>query len=318
MPTDLTGTPTSLGIGTYNVDADAPSGLGFNEAMAQIDALIAARATKPSGIVSGEGMVWNGTGWDRSSVTKLGTSSLSGYPWKDADIDPAAAIAASKLASGIPASKLSGYPTNGGVFLAGDGTWKAAGGTTYRKTTAKAVTNTVAETDLLNGEITIGAGVMGANSVLRLTAVGDGVFNGNSTAPQWKLKLGATTLIDTGALVWQTMGTNRLGWKLAVELFNLGATNSQWINFLLKGSADYPGNGVAINSRAAGFVTGEGAYLGWGNATASSKGFLYEAEGGNTGAVDTTVAQSLVFSVINGFAGASYETKLYGALVEIV
>lgn len=46
MPADLTGTPTSLGIGTYNTSADAPSGLGFNEAMAQIDALLAARATQ--------------------------------------------------------------------------------------------------------------------------------------------------------------------------------------------------------------------------------------------------------------------------------
>ncbi len=43
MPTDLNGTPTSLGIGTYETSSDAPSGLGFNEAMAQIDALIAAR-----------------------------------------------------------------------------------------------------------------------------------------------------------------------------------------------------------------------------------------------------------------------------------
>lgn len=40
MPSDLSGTPTSLGIGTYNTSTDAPSGLGFNEAMAQIDALI--------------------------------------------------------------------------------------------------------------------------------------------------------------------------------------------------------------------------------------------------------------------------------------
>lgn len=43
MATDLTGTPTSQGIGTYNTSADAPSGLGFNAAMAQIDALFAAR-----------------------------------------------------------------------------------------------------------------------------------------------------------------------------------------------------------------------------------------------------------------------------------
>lgn len=53
MPTDLTGTPTSLGIGTYNTSADAPSGLGFNAAMGQIDALIAARATLASPAFTG-------------------------------------------------------------------------------------------------------------------------------------------------------------------------------------------------------------------------------------------------------------------------
>jgi microcystin-dependent protein len=53
LPTDLNGTPTSLGIGTYNVDADAPSGLGFNEAMGQIDALIAARADVASPAFTG-------------------------------------------------------------------------------------------------------------------------------------------------------------------------------------------------------------------------------------------------------------------------
>lgn len=63
MPTDLTGTPTSLGIGTFNVDADAPSGLGFNEAMAQIDSLIAARVATPGGIVNGQSLLWNGTSW---------------------------------------------------------------------------------------------------------------------------------------------------------------------------------------------------------------------------------------------------------------
>lgn len=73
MPTDLTGTPTSLGIGTYNVDADAPSGLGFNEAMAQIDALIAARGTNPS--VTGV-VVWNGSAWVSPSGTPDGTKFL--------------------------------------------------------------------------------------------------------------------------------------------------------------------------------------------------------------------------------------------------
>lgn len=80
MPTDLTGTPTSLGIGTYNVDADAPSGLGFNEAMAQIDALIASRLATPAGILSGEIPVWNGSTWVRSSALGMSPSGVSGYP----------------------------------------------------------------------------------------------------------------------------------------------------------------------------------------------------------------------------------------------
>jgi hypothetical protein len=44
VPTDATGTPTSLGIPTFNVDVDEPSGLGFNEAMAVIDSLLVARS----------------------------------------------------------------------------------------------------------------------------------------------------------------------------------------------------------------------------------------------------------------------------------
>lgn len=78
MPTDLTGTPTSLGIGTYNVDDDAPSGLGFNEAMAQIDALLASRVTTPAGIAAGEAMIWNGSAWVRSSNTPLTANGITG------------------------------------------------------------------------------------------------------------------------------------------------------------------------------------------------------------------------------------------------
>lgn len=40
MATDATGTPTSLGIPKFNVNADAPSGLGGNAQMDSIDALI--------------------------------------------------------------------------------------------------------------------------------------------------------------------------------------------------------------------------------------------------------------------------------------
>jgi hypothetical protein len=97
LPTDLTGTPTSLGIGTYNVDADAPSGLGFNAAIAQIDALIAARIGTPAGITTGEIPVWNGSTWVRSSTLRPAQSSL---------------------ATGTPAIT---------TFLRGDGAWQKGG-----------------------------------------------------------------------------------------------------------------------------------------------------------------------------------------------
>jgi hypothetical protein len=74
MATDATGTPTTIhSIPKYNPNVDAPSGLGFNAAMDFIDGILVG---KPTGIVSGEAAVWNGTAWVRSSVTRLGASSL--------------------------------------------------------------------------------------------------------------------------------------------------------------------------------------------------------------------------------------------------
>lgn len=53
MATDATGAPTPLGIPTYNINVDAPSGNGFNAAMSAIDTLIAARATLASPALTG-------------------------------------------------------------------------------------------------------------------------------------------------------------------------------------------------------------------------------------------------------------------------
>lgn len=76
MPTDLTGAPTSLGIGTYNTSADAPSGLGFNAAMAQIDALLLLRVNKPAGVATGDVPVWNGTTWVVPGGSRTGSKFL--------------------------------------------------------------------------------------------------------------------------------------------------------------------------------------------------------------------------------------------------
>lgn len=53
MATDATGTPTSLGIPTYNVNVDAPSGNGNTAQMQAIDALLVARATIASPAFTG-------------------------------------------------------------------------------------------------------------------------------------------------------------------------------------------------------------------------------------------------------------------------
>jgi microcystin-dependent protein len=112
---------------------DVPRDIG--NLAADVEAALGPRAA--TGLAAGECQVWNGTAWVRSTTTKLGSSSLAGYPWKDADIDPAAAIAYAKLAlagaivnadiaaaAAIALSKLAGYPADGTKFAAGDGTWK--------------------------------------------------------------------------------------------------------------------------------------------------------------------------------------------------
>lgn len=183
----------------------------------------------------------------------------------------------------------------------------------YRKNIAKVVANSIAETDLLNAEITIAAGLIGANGIVRLSAWGDWVNNtgGAQAPPRFKLKLGATTLLDTNTTGanW-TAAASRYGWRLDAEIQNLGATNSQWANLRVDGVLQ---NGVGAAATA--FTTGEGLV----SMLLSAGGFgLYSALGGAAGAVDTTAALALVFSVINGVANASYDTTLKGAVVEIV
>lgn len=71
MATDATGTPTSLGIRKYNPDADAPSGLGFNGAMDDIDALLVGRVAKTLWTTAGDILYASGV----STPVRLGIGS---------------------------------------------------------------------------------------------------------------------------------------------------------------------------------------------------------------------------------------------------
>lgn len=268
MPTDATGTPTSLGIRTYNTSADAPSGLGFNGAMADIDALLVAR-TKA---FTAAGDMLYATGANTPARLPIGSS-------------------------GQILTVVGGLPV-----------WSpASGAVTLRKNSPTAVNTTVTATDLLAGSITLP--VLTATQVVRLTAVGDWLQNSGGTVapPRFQLILGGTTLIDTGVVATETSGATRMNWSIEAKIFNLGATNSQFVQFNSRLSMS-----TGASAGTAAFTSGTGILS---NPTGT---FVQEGDGEATSAVDTSVGKTLVLNVINGSASAAYETKLFGALVEVI
>lgn len=166
------------------------------------------------------------------------------------------------------------------------------GGTTVvtqRKTTTKTVSNTVTETDLLNGEFSVAAGKLGTTGHLFLSAWGTALNNSGATqnAAELKLKLGATTLFDTGNAVANGWAANAsaFDWFVFAEIMNT-ATNAQVANF--KAKVD-PLTNASI---APGFATGTGIM----ESAGASHGLF--ANGIGSSAVDTTSSQTLQLTVI--------------------
>lgn len=187
---------------------------------------------------------------------------------------------------------------------------------TARKTTPKAVANTVVDTDLLNGEVTVGAGVMGIDRICRLTVSGD-YENGSGAQvnfPRFKLKLGAaaTVVIDTGTCTTAPISSAvglRGGWRLVIEIANLGSAASQIC---------YMNGGVGIYSTSSSVASlfwpvGRGAYV----LRAEAQVGIAHIDGNNIAAINTAVAMPIVLSVVNPTATA-FETKLLLAFLEIM
>lgn len=189
--------------------------------------------------------------------------------------------------------------------------WGSVAGTTYRKTTSKTVNTTTTATDLLNGEITIAGGAIGGTGLLRLTAWGDWLDNiGANTAapPRFQLLLGGTTLFDTSTSGTAVASSTRYGWRLVVEIMNAGSAAAQVSNFQLMLVENV--SGATDNA----FTTGEGVYHN------EAAGLLVtKAQAANPSTtVNTATSAALVLNVINGSANAAYETKLLGAVAEII
>lgn len=186
---------------------------------------------------------------------------------------------------------------------------------TYRKVTSKQVLNTVTETDLLNGEITIGANLFGTSGIATINLWGDWIQNTGSTAllPTFKLKLGATTLLQ-----WQTSTFNvatsavRYSWSFSAIIAAANATNAQTAT--LSGYITSLCTAGTANQDTL-LTTGEGVTTAILGANAHS---MVQVNAYNSATVDTTAATALVFSTTNATATATYDVTLRGALVELV
>lgn len=188
--------------------------------------------------------------------------------------------------------------------------WAAAtAATVYKKTTAKAVNTTTSATDLLNAEITVAAGVMGATGSLKFRAWGDWLQNsgGAAAAPRLQLVFGGTTIFDTGAPGSATNSATRHAWRMEATFLNITASTQscEWdsrMSMLVTGAA---GNN---------FTTGTGRMI-----TPSQLAIedILFGVAINTSSINTAIARTLVLNTINGSANAAYETKLLGAEIVI-
>jgi hypothetical protein len=182
----------------------------------------------------------------------------------------------------------------------------ASGVTIYRKTTDKDIVNTASETDLLNGEITIAAGVMGTDKLMKVFILGDFLNNtGGNVSGTWKVKLGGTVIWEDAHSSVNSSATRR-AFRIDLLFGNKGAAN---VNFLV---------GALIGSKvAAAATTGLGdmsAFL----ADGAGGTAFYEpiASNGNT-AIDTSAAKLLEVTYTPGSAQSTHSVRLKYCKVEI-
>lgn len=137
----------------------------------------------------------------------------------------------------------------------------------------------------------IGAGHMSTDRTLRLSLRGDYLNNsGGPRQPVIKVKLGATTLL-TDTLSTVAASASRYPWRFDVEIDNLGATNSQWVNARLE--MGVAGGGPRVSE--------------------TLDGLLFA-----TGAVDTTVAQTLVVTITLDTNSASHSWRRLKGVLELL
>jgi hypothetical protein len=118
-------------------------------------------------------------------------------------------------------------------------------------TTAVQVVSSTAETDILN--FTLPAGSLGANGVLRTVLVGDRLWNNNlADAITIRVYFGGTLVLAWGSPTapGTVLSATRTPWRFNLEIRNLAATNSQWIDLfgsLVENASNTTGLGGLFN-----------------------------------------------------------------------
>lgn len=179
----------------------------------------------------------------------------------------------------------------------------------WRQTTLVDVVNTVTESDLIGTQgsgLTISAGALSSARKLRIFADCD-LIGAASTTPseRWKLYLGGTVIIDSGALAIRAWSATpqRLPLKLEIEIAMLGATNSENAHVRIQ---------TGDSSFTAGITTGIG------NNGFSSARDLLQFAASAPATIDMTAAQALRFTYTWGTASPSNEIRVRDALLEAV
>ncbi len=173
----------------------------------------------------------------------------------------------------------------------------------YVKTTVKDVNTTAAATDLFNGEITIGAGVLGTDKIAHIKVWGD-YLNNTGADRQFTLglKYGATYM-------WKTLNVSAIGasatrraWLFEAELSAQGATNVQTL-----------GGRFSISANVAATVAGTGNIDTAGTSSAHPQFATFYG----TAAEDSTAAKALVLEVTHSTSSANLSMRLEGAVVTV-
>lgn len=240
----------------------------------------------------------------------------------NAQIDPAAAIAYSKLAlsgsivnadvSGSAAIAYSKLSLAGSIVNADIASAAAIAGSKLgtdvarvydRVTTTVDVNTSTTETSIYTKSIA--GNDMGTNRRLRLTMDGDYLHNnvaGDNI--RLRIKFGGTTFYDTGA-AWSFQGVTGAGrhpWTWVLNITNLGATNSQMLSGLIvteQADRGAPTSGIGINSQG-----GVDQFVPHGIST--------------LGTIDTTSAQTLDITVQWSASSANNSWRLRSAILELV